>query len=382
MTTFGEREKRFVVACGGTGGHVFPGLAVANVLRSRGHQVEVWLSGRDIEQKTLNEWDGPVFRTGTKQLRVRNIFGILGAFGRCRRRIKEFKPDALLAMGSYSSLPPVLAAWMSHVPVVLHEANAVPGKAVDSLSRFAAVTCVSFRDTPVRHGETAWTGLPVRDELILKEPYEDIPEGRFVFFVTGGSQGAHRVNELMSQAFSLLEHDYPQRIFVIHQTGAADKEAVKACYEKSGVSARVQAFFPDMGRAFASANFVIARAGASTCFELALLGKPALLIPLPEAVRDHQRLNAEAIVKVGGADVAKQSEMTGRSIMRYLAGKLRNPAAVGEMAESMKAFSVPDAAERVATIMERKSRSAEEEASPEIDSTGRGNSGDEEKGVS
>jgi UDP-N-acetylglucosamine--N-acetylmuramyl-(pentapeptide) pyrophosphoryl-undecaprenol N-acetylglucosamine transferase len=130
---------KFIVACGGTGGHSFPGLAVAKELKKRGHDVVVWMSGRSIESSVLKSWDGEVFSTGMRQLSLKNLFYVLISFWKCKREILRSKPDALLAMGSYSSLTPVLAAYSSKIPVVLHEANTIPGKAVSFLSRFAKI---------------------------------------------------------------------------------------------------------------------------------------------------------------------------------------------------------------------------------------------------
>ncbi|MCL1919615.1 MAG: UDP-N-acetylglucosamine--N-acetylmuramyl-(pentapeptide) pyrophosphoryl-undecaprenol N-acetylglucosamine transferase [Kiritimatiellaeota bacterium] len=350
-----NKPKKIVVACGGTGGHVFPGLAVANELKRRGHAVEVWFSGRAIEAATHAEWDGDTFATGARQLSLQNAPHMIRAFFRCAKAIKGKRPDALLAMGSYSSLPPVLAAWLHRVPVVLHEGNAVPGKAVDALARFAHTVATSFDET------AAWfprrrvvkTGLPVREALAGQPPLDGIPEGAFTVLITGGSQGAHRVNQLTAQAMCLLQQEGGAGgLFVIHQTGAADEAWVREAYAKAGVPAHVSAFITEMGRAYAAADFVICRAGVSTCLELCLLGKPALLIPLPSAIRDHQHLNAAALVRTGGADEGIQRELTGRSIMRYVQNKRRNPAALEKMGQALKALSPEGAATRVAEVVE------------------------------
>ncbi len=348
----------FIVACGGTGGHVFPGLAVARELKQRGHAVEVWFSGRAIEKSTLGSWGGPVFSTGARPLSLRTVPQVALAFFRCLRALKIKRPDVLLAMGSYASLPPVLAARLRHVPVVLHEANAVPGKAVDFLSRFAALTATSFEETakwfPGR--KVVCTGLPVRSDLTGQPRFKEIPEGVFTVFVTGGSQGARRVNALASQALCLLKQSGVTDFFVIHQSGVADEARVRADYEAAGVQAKVCAFLTEMGSAYASADLVICRAGASTCFELCLLGNPALLIPLPTAVRNHQDLNAEAIVRCGGADKAIQSELSARSLMRYIQNKKDHPAALTRMRQALKAVAVSGAAVRVADEMEKIAR--------------------------
>ena len=348
----------FVVACGGTGGHVFPGLAVARELKRRGHRVEVWFSGRDIEASALAKWDGDVFATGARQLSLRTVPKIAGAFFRCMGAVKRLRPDAVLAMGSYSSLPPVLAASLHHVPVVLHEANAVPGKAVDTLSRVSALTATSFEETArwLPDRKVSCTGLPVRADLAEQPRFPEIPMGHFTVFVTGGSQGARRVNELVSQAMCLLRQAEVKDFFVIHQSGVADEARVRATYAAAGVPARVSAFIQEMGSAYASADLVICRAGASTCFELCLLGKPALLIPLPTAVRNHQHLNAAALARGGGADEGIQRELTARSIMRYVLNKKSHPETLAQMRRALLAMAVPDAASRVADEVERVAR--------------------------
>ena len=353
--------KRFIVACGGTGGHTFPGLAVARELKSRGHEVVVWVSGRAIEKSVLSTWDGPVFSTGARPLHPKYFFSLLYSRFRCGREMKRFKPHALLAMGSYSSLPPVMAASAHHVPVVLHEANTVPGRAVAYLARYATTVAISFPETAehLRGRETVVTGLPVRAEIAGQPRFDDMPSDAFCVFVTGGSQGAHRVNEIASQALVFLHRDIAKKklglkLQVIHQTGAADEADVKARYEAEGIPARVQAFEHEMGRAFATADLVIARAGASTCFELALVGKPAFLIPLPTALRNHQHFNALSFVCAGGADEGIQDDLSPRALANYILHKMRHPEELEQKALAMRKAATPDAAARVADIVERK----------------------------
>lgn len=348
-----------VVACGGTGGHAFPGLAVAEELRKRGHEVTVWCSGRDIESSVMKSWTGPVFSTGAKQLKARNLFSILASLARCRRAIKKNRPDVLLAMGSYSSLPPVIAAKSRGVPVVLHEANTVPGKAVDFLSRFAVRVATSFDMTEkcLPNAHIAKTGLPVRESISKGTRFDFIPADSFTVFVTGGSQGAHAVNELLSDALAMLKRELDRRtdkknLYVIHQTGAKDETFVKEMYAKAQIPSRVKAFETAMADAFASADIVVARAGASTCFELAACGKPALLIPLPSALRDHQHYNAEAFAARGAADEGIQDQLQPRQVCRYLLQKHDHPEQLASMRERMKALAEPDAAAKVADLLE------------------------------
>ncbi|MDD2600614.1 MAG: UDP-N-acetylglucosamine--N-acetylmuramyl-(pentapeptide) pyrophosphoryl-undecaprenol N-acetylglucosamine transferase [Kiritimatiellae bacterium] len=351
-----EDKRCYVVACGGTGGHIFPGLAVARVLKQRGHRVAVWISGRDIESVAIKGWEGDVLLTGARQLSIRTIPHMIRAFFRCLKGLHRLKPDALLAMGSYSSLPPVLAAQIAKVPVFLHEANSVPGKAVEFLSRFALCTATSFKETGewLQDRTVCCTGLPIRDDLAGQPRFDEIPTESFVIFVTGGSQGALRLNQLTSQALVLLNQEHPGQFYVIHQSSKKDEESLRELYANEQIPAMVSPFFPEMGRAYASADFVVARAGASTCFELSALGKPALLVPLPSAVRNHQHFNARVLVKSGGADEGVQSELTPRSLMRYLANKLRNRSSLAHMSQAIRVLAVPDAAERVADEIERR----------------------------
>ena len=353
--------KRFIVACGGTGGHTFPGIAVARELRSRGHEVTVWVSGRTIESSVMTSWDGPTFSTRARPLHPKYLFPLLFSRYRCSREVKRYKPHALLAMGSYASLPPVLAAAARHVPVVLHEANLVPGRAVGYLARYATAVAITFPETAdyLRGRETVVTGLPVRAEIAGQPRFDDMPAGVFCVFVTGGSQGAHRVNELVSQALVFLKRDIDKKSLgrtfqVIHQTGVADEAVVKARYAAEGIHARVCAFEHEMGRAFATADLVVARAGASTCFELALVGKPAFFIPLPSALRNHQHFNALSFVKSGGADEGIQDSLTPRALANYILHKMLNPAALTQKALAMRNAAVPDAAARVADVVEQK----------------------------
>ncbi len=358
-----KQKRKIVVACGGTGGHTFPGLAVARELKARGHEVVVWASGRSIEGTVMKSWNGNVFSTGAKPLNAKNAVANLFSILRCRREMKRFAPDALLAMGSYASLPPVLAARARRVPVVLHEANTVPGRAVDFLARYAKSVAISFEETAehLKERETVLTGLPVRTEIANKPRFDEVSGDAFCVFVTGGSQGAHRVNELMTQALVLVKAELGKRadgkkFFVIHQTGAADEAEVLRRYTAAGIPARVQAFEREMGRAFASADLVVCRAGASTCFELALVGKPAFFIPLPSAMRDHQHFNALAFVKRGAADEGVQDQLSPRTLANYILHKIDSPASLAQKAEKMKALGTPDAAAKVADLVEKACR--------------------------
>lgn len=307
----------------------------------------------------MKRWDGDIFSTGARQLHPKNALAILRSILRCRGEMKKAKPDALLAMGSYSSLPPVLAARWCKVPVFLHEANTVPGKAVDFLSRFAKTVAISFDMTAkcLPLVKTVKTGLPVRNEIASGTRFDFIPENAFVVFVTGGSQGAHAVNELMMDALVMFDKEIKSRagarpLYIIHQTGAKDEGRVMATYAQAVIPSRVHAFETKMADAFASADIVVARAGASTCFELAACGKPAFLIPLPTAMRDHQHFNADAFVSAGAADEGVQAKLTSSQICRYLVDKYEHPEKLAVMGEKMRSLATPGAAKAVADLVE------------------------------
>lgn len=348
-----------VVACGGTGGHSFPGIAVAEELTKMGHEATIWASGRAIESSVMKRWKGNLFNTGAKQLSIKNLFSIIHSIIRCCRKMRKVRPDAVLAMGSYASLPPVIAAKICHVPVYLHEANTIPGKAVEFLARFSAKVAISFEVTAkyLEGVKTELTGLPVREDIAKGSRFDFIPENAFVVFVTGGSQGAHAVNMLMIEALVIMQKALKRRgkverpLYVIHQTGAADEPAAIAAYAAASLPARVHAFESEMANAFKSADMVVARAGASTCFELAACSKPALLIPLPTSMRDHQHFNAEAFVTLGAADEGMQSKLDAKAICRYLMDRYDHPEKLVAMSEKMAKLATPDAAKKVAELV-------------------------------
>lgn len=351
---------KIVVACGGTGGHAFPGLAVAEEFRRRGHDVVVWDSGRAIESSVMKSWNGAVFSTGARQFRLRNAFSIWRSLCNCRKEMRRTRPDAVVAMGSYSSLPPVLAAHGAGIPVYLHEANTVPGRAVEFLSRFATCVAISFDRTAsyLTGVKTVRTGLPVRADITAGKRFDFIPPDAFVVFVTGGSQGAHAVNQLAAAALVQMNSELASRtaahrpLYVIHQTGAHDEAEVAAKYAAAGLPSRVHAFEHEMANAFASADFVLARAGASTCFELAACAKPALLIPLPTALRNHQHFNAEAFATAGGADEGDQTKLSAHALCRYLLSLYDKPERLTAMSQKMASLATENAAGRVVDMVE------------------------------
>ena len=356
-------KLHIAVACGGTGGHTFPGLATARALRERGHHVTLWLSGKNVESTVLEGWKGPVVTIPSEGFQfgplrsVLTAFRILMAVIRCWAAMFRHRPDAVLAMGSYSSIGPCIAARLRRIPVVLHEANAVPGRAVRMLARRAACVGICFEVTRyhLKGLNLVSVGMPLRPELQRSGGCGRKTAGRspcsvFHLLVMGGSGGAHAVNEMVSEAVCLLGSKYAIRI--THLTGADDEAHIRQRYEEAGVDAQVHAFTQDMAGIYESADLAICRSGASTCAELGMFGLPALLVPYPHAASDHQTANAKALEKVGAADVVQQSEMTVEWLADYIRALMEDPERLEDLRRRALREDSLDAAEKLAETVE------------------------------
>ena len=349
---------RICVACGGTGGHIFPGLATARELQSRGHAVTLWLAGRDVEAASVDGWDGrrvsiraAGFPSGISLRAIGVLFKLCGAIFASWRKMRETRPDVVLGMGSYASVGPVIAARLCGVPVVLHEANAVPGRAISFLSRFAARIGIAF-EACVPHfpvDKVCMTGFPLRGAL-ERLAHTDAP--RFRLLVMGGSQGAHVLNQTLPTAVQELQAR-GLTMHVTHLAGVRDAESVQARYDAADVPAQVHAFTSDMASVYAETDFAIARAGAATCTELAVCGIPALLIPLPTSARNHQALNAMAMAAAGGMAMHPQQDLTVEWLVAYLGGVAENPEALVQMRARLEGVAVGDGADRLADLVEQ-----------------------------
>jgi len=352
------------VACGGTGGHVFPGIAVAEALSRRGHDVTVWLAGKGIEGHSAAGWKGRTvtvravgFQGKPSPAWAIAALRLAAATVACRSRMKRHRPDALLAMGSYSSVGPALAARWLGVPVVLHEANAIPGRAVSFLSRFKVVAALAF-DEARRHlpqCPVEVTGLPLKSGLEARFDEDEAWNDGLALLVMGGSQGAHALNTVCTAAVRRLHGDgVPVR--AIHLAGEQDAGEVRAAYEAAGVPHRVHGFLDEMGKAYNAADLAIARAGAASCSELSVCGVPAILVPLPSSRRGHQQANAEAMAAAGAAQVMRQGDFTEERAVSLVRELWEDPGRLANMREGMLEFARPDAAERVADVVERTAR--------------------------
>ncbi len=319
------------VACGGTGGHIIPGLATAQELSRRGHEVSLWLAGCNVEGASIQHWGGSVISLPAVKLSKSPFmpFRLMKVIYQARRIIKKSPPDVVLAMGSYTSFAPVIAAKLCSIPVVLHEANAIPGKAIAALSRFATAIGITFPEAAqyLDSDKVQLTGLPLRSELSqLTQKTTSVP----TLLIMGGSQGAHILNQTLPPTIKQLQDD-GIALQVIHLAGVRDAASVEQRYQELGVSAEVHAFTSNMKAIYTQTDFAIARAGAATCTELARCAVPALLIPLPHALRNHQMLNAMSLTKSGGVAVQPESIFNSEWLAKYLKNLFADPAKIEEM---------------------------------------------------
>lgn len=355
------------VSCGGTGGHIFPGLVTAQALQARGHGVTLWLAGKDVEGASVTGWSGPVLTVRAEGLPATMspagagaALRLLRAVLNCRRLMAKDRPDVLLAMGSYASVGPVLAARWHRVPVVLHEANVLPGRAIAFLSRFAARVATGFPETAAhlprhaaagRPGAIACTGMPIRPRDARALPGEAPSPDRLTVLIMGGSQGAHALNDCATESIIRLHRD-GLPIHAIHLTGRADRDDVADRYRAAGVPHHVFDFLLQMDAAYRAAHLAVCRSGASTCAELAAHGLPAILVPYPTAIHGHQLANARALQAAGAARVLEQSELDADRLTARIRALAGDATAREAMSAAARARAAPDAAHRLAALVE------------------------------
>jgi UDP-N-acetylglucosamine--N-acetylmuramyl-(pentapeptide) pyrophosphoryl-undecaprenol N-acetylglucosamine transferase len=352
------------VACGGTGGHIFPGLATANVLAERGHEVTLWLAGKDVEHDAVESWAGEIitipaegFQFGMSVRSLTTALRLIKAYRLALAPMRSRRPDVMLAMGSYASFGPVKAAGKLKIPYVLHEANLVPGRAVSLLSRGANAVAVSFDKTRfyLKHPRIETTGLPLRRDLqlaSLTSGHTRQQGAPLRLLVVGGSRGAQVLNEIVPQAVA-ASCEKGVCVEVEHIAGLQDSEGVEQLYASAGITAKVHHFVKDMASMYRNADLAICRSGAATCAELAAFAVPALLVPYPFAVRDHQMSNARVLQDAGAADVVAQDDMTATWLCDYLINVFEKPERLERMMAAMKKRAQTDAAEKLADLVER-----------------------------
>jgi len=338
-------------------------LATASVLMDRGHQVVLWMAGKDVERTAVKDWQGPVVTvqaegmpSGFSLNAVRGAWNLLKASSACTRLMRERRPDVLLAMGSYASVGPVCAALRLRVPIVLHEANVLPGRTIALFSRWAASVAASFEETRyyMKRKNLVITGMPLRRELDLAAAAAkpQLDRNRFTVLVMGGSRGAKRLNEVASSALCAAA-ERGRDIQVIHLAGVQDESALKEIYAGAGVAASVHGFTSDMAAIYAVTDLAICRAGAATCAELCAFGVPALLVPYPYASHDHQTMNARALEKAGAADVVAEKDLSEDWLEDYLLDCLQAPGRLARMSAASKRRAMHRGAEALADVVEQ-----------------------------
>lgn len=345
-----------IVAGGGTGGHLFPGIAVATAMRQRIAGTNVLFIGtsRLLDQQALAGLGfsvaalacGGVKGMGLKT-RLRSLLRMPGAVLEAREKLRAFQPDLVLGVGGYVTGPVLLAAKSLGVPIAIHEQNSVPGMANRLAGRLADRIFISLPcQPPFPPAKTVQTGNPVRDEILAAAQEPKTPAAAPTVLVLGGSQGAHRVNMLMLEAMERLSgRQLPLQ--VIHQTGSADEGVVREGYARLGVQAEVSAFIRDMAAVYRRADLVVSRAGATTLAELAVMGLPSLLIPYPYAADDHQTTNGRYYEKGNGCKVLQESILTGEILARSISECLHNQEELHTMSANMKTMAMPDATTRI-----------------------------------
>jgi len=357
---------RLLIAGGGTGGHLFPGVAIAEELRARepGAQIRFVGTRRGIEARVLPQlgWDLALIEvSGLKTVgmlgALRGVLRLPRALWQARRVVREFAPDAVIGVGGYASGPVVLMARLAGIPTAICEQNSIPGLTNKILGRVARAVFVSFDGARrfFKPQKTVVSGNPVRRELVQKllDASANPPTGpamagdRVHVLVSGGSLGAVAVNDLAAEALIALAKTIP--LAIVHQTGDKGLEPTRKRYADASVAADCQPFIKDMASAYHQADLIIGRAGATTVAELAITGKPAVFIPYPFAADNHQEQNARQMADAGAALMFKQSELTAGKLADALRPLVTDPARRAEMGARMKALARPQAA---ATIID------------------------------
>jgi UDP-N-acetylglucosamine--N-acetylmuramyl-(pentapeptide) pyrophosphoryl-undecaprenol N-acetylglucosamine transferase len=366
-----------LILAGGTGGHIYPALAVADELIARGCRV-TWVGTRSGMEASIvpahrysKEMDA---RSGIEESVVPvpgipmewlNVAGFRGkglsgkflalwrallAVFQANRIIARLKPDLVLGMGGFVAGPGGLAAWLRRVPLVIHEQNRVPGTTNRLLARLANVRLEAFPESFPESGHARCTGNPLRKEIVAAfdrdrgMPKRD--EGVLRILVLGGSQGAAALNETVPPALAGLK----SRVEIMHQTGVRQQEETQALYRQMGLDANVMAFVDDMATAYRWADLVVCRSGAMTVSELMAAGLPSVLIPFPHAIDDHQTLNARYLSDAGAAVLVPQAELTAQHLVRTLKRLMENPALLTRMSQRASALAKTNATGEVAGI--------------------------------
>jgi len=367
-------SHRVLMVAGGTGGHIFPALAVAEVLRARSearaalaeevaarYQIEFVGSKRGLDSRLIPSAGFPlraISGAGLKGIpgwrRIRNFLVLPRSAVETALLLREFQPDVVVGVGGYIAGPAMLEAAWRDIPTLLIEPNAVPGFTNLVLAPVVRLAAVGFEEAARVYGPKARvTGHPVRQAFLRIAPKPHVAP--FTVLIFGGSQGSAVLNACAVRSLPLLPPPTASWRF-IHQTGERDYNEVRQAYQEQEISAEVHAFIEDMPATFARADLVVSRAGANTVAELAAAGKAALLIPFAAATDQHQMANARTLERAGAARVVPQAELTPERLLKELRELLASPARLAEMEQRARRLARPDAAERIADLVEELAR--------------------------
>jgi len=362
MTPQGQPPLRVAIACGGTGGHLFPGLAVADQLRRRGSATTLLISPKEVDQAAVRDVSGMEIVTlpavGLKRGgEIAFLRGFIRSYRAAAKLFKSHPPQAALAMGGFTSAPPILAARRAGAKTFLHESNTIPGRANRWLSRVVPRAFVGFPTAAGRlHSRTVTvTGTPVRPGFQARAAAEccartGFDPARPVLLVMGGSQGARGINELVLRSLPLLASRAPEWQW-LHLTGPGDAEKVRQAYVACKLKAVVHPFYAEMELALGAATVAISRAGASSLAELAAMRLPAVLVPYPAATDNHQFYNARAFEATGAACLLEQQTATPETLIQLLLDVIEKPAVHEKMQTALAQWHAPHAAEQIAEAM-------------------------------
>ena len=349
---------RVIIAAGGTGGHIYPGVAIAREFKRRDADTEILFVGtpRGLESKIVPRegFQLEMIQVGALKgvsifQRVKSLAGLPMSFVAARRILSRFKPDVVIGVGGYSSGPTLLMAAMKRIPTMVVEPNAMPGFTNRVLARFVRAAALTFEDAEKYFkGRGVVTGNPVRGDFSNLKKKERGSKLHVLIF--GGSQGAHAINVAMTGALAMLVANN-DHLKITHQTGERDFEMVKRAYDEAGFEgADVRPFIHDMAERFAEADVLICRSGATTAAEVAAAGKAAIFVPFPFATDDHQRKNAEAFERAGAGRLILQKDLTAERLAHQITSLIDDPSEIDRMEEASRRLGRPDSAERTVDL--------------------------------
>ncbi len=352
-----SRGLGMIIAGGGTGGHLFPGIAIAEefLQRNPSHRILFIGTERGLEKKILGGLGLPLRTIRVEGIKGRRPIQTTGALTKLPgslvasfRILREFSPDIVVGVGGYASGPAVLAARFMGMKTAIAEQNAFPGLTNRILGNFTDRIFLAFSASQrwFPKGRTVVTGNPIRAAFLAERPGEEKDCPLFTILIFGGSQGAHAINQIVSEALDGLMK-LKDQLFFIHQTGESDREAVTDAYETRGFTAEVTPFIMDMAGAYRRADLLLCRAGATTIAEITAGGKASILIPFPFAVNDHQTRNAEVLSRAGAAEVIAEKDLSGPLLASLVERLYRTPEAVRKMAASAAKMGNPNAAKDI-----------------------------------